>query len=85
MNTVIIQPSKRVDKKFDAIINGTKNVEIPNSINITIGGLNYNGTVVDITNKTSSFSSIGDGLTDTEAANFYTAVQAFQTTLGRQV
>ena len=26
MNTVIIQPSKRVDKKFDAIINGTKTI-----------------------------------------------------------
>jgi hypothetical protein len=36
-------------------------------------------------NKESAFASIGDGLTDTEAANFYTAVQAFQTTLGRQV
>jgi hypothetical protein len=32
-----------------------------------------------------AFASIGDGLTDTEAANFYTAVQAFQTTLSRQV
>ena len=32
-----------------------------------------------------SFSSIGDGLTDAEASAFYTAVQAFQTTLGRQV
>jgi hypothetical protein len=32
-----------------------------------------------------SFSSIGDGLTDTQASNFYTAVQAFQTTLSRQV
>jgi hypothetical protein len=32
-----------------------------------------------------AFASIGDGLTDTEAANFYTAVQRFQTTLGRQV
>ena len=32
-----------------------------------------------------AFASLGDGLTDTEAANFYTAVQAFQTTLGRQV
>ena len=39
---------------------------------------NYNGNQI-------AFSSIGDGLTDTEAANFYTAVQAFQTTLGRQV
>jgi len=31
-----------------------------------------------------AFASIGDGLTDTEAANLYTAVQAYQTTLGRQ-
>jgi uncharacterized protein YmfQ (DUF2313 family) len=32
-----------------------------------------------------ALASIGDGLTDTEASNFYTAVQAFQTTLSRQV
>jgi len=32
-----------------------------------------------------AFASIGDGLTDTNASNFYTAVQAFQTTLSRQV
>jgi hypothetical protein len=32
-----------------------------------------------------AFSSIGDGLTDTQASNFYTAVQAFQTTLSRNV
>jgi hypothetical protein len=32
-----------------------------------------------------AFASIGDGLTDTEAVNFYTAVQKFQTILGRQV
>jgi hypothetical protein len=32
-----------------------------------------------------AFASIGDGLTNTQASNFYTAVQAFQTTLSRQV
>lgn len=32
-----------------------------------------------------AFSSIGDGLTDTEAANLYTRVQAYQTALSRQV
>jgi hypothetical protein len=32
-----------------------------------------------------AFASIGDGLTGTQASNFYTAVQAFQTTLSRQV
>ena len=36
-------------------------------------------------NKECAFASIGDGLTDTQASNFYTAVQAFQTTLSRQV
>jgi hypothetical protein len=35
--------------------------------------------------KTFSLVGICDGLNDTEAANFYTAVQAFQTTLNRQV
>jgi hypothetical protein len=35
--------------------------------------------------KELAFSFIGDGLTDTEAANLYTAVQAFQTTLGRSI
>jgi hypothetical protein len=39
----------------------------------------------DYSNKNLAFASIGDGLTDTEAANFYTAVQAFQTTLSRQI
>lgn len=37
------------------------------------------------TNAECAFASIGDGLTDAEAANFYTAVQAYQTTLSRNV
>lgn len=36
-------------------------------------------------NRQYAFASIGDGLDDTEAANFYTAVQAYQTTLSRNV
>jgi hypothetical protein len=35
--------------------------------------------------KQTAFASIGDGLTDTEAANFYTAVQTFQVSLGRSI
>ena len=55
--------------------------------NVFLGAYNeYNITGANYyTNKESAFSSIGDGLTDTEAANFYTAVQAYQTTLGRAV
>ena len=39
----------------------------------------------DYSSKQCAFASIGDGLTDTQASNFYTAVQAFQTTLSRNV
>jgi hypothetical protein len=42
-------------------------------------------TFGNYSNRELAFASIGDGLTDTEALNFYTAVQAFQTTLSRQV
>lgn len=46
---------------------------------------NENGSPAFFSNKECSFASIGDGLTDTQVANLYTSVQAFQTTLGRQV
>lgn len=39
----------------------------------------------EYSSKECAFASIGDGLTDTEAANLYTAVQAFQTSLNRKV
>lgn len=55
------------------------------SLNIYISALNNAGTVSAYSNKQCAFSSIGDGLTDTEASNFYTAVQAFQTSLSRNV
>jgi hypothetical protein len=50
-----------------------------------IGARNFNGVADNISRKENAFASMGDGLTDTEASNFYTAVQAFQTTLSRQV
>jgi hypothetical protein len=53
--------------------------------NFSLSAVNQLGTTFGYSNKELSFASIGNGLTPTEAANFYTAVQAFQTTLGRQV
>ena len=50
-----------------------------------IGASNWTGTTNQYTPHQNAFTSIGDGLTDTEAANLYTAVQAFQTALNRQV
>ena len=48
------------------------------------GGVNYN-TTSEYGGGKCAFSYISDGLTDTQASNFYTAVQAFQTTLARNV
>jgi hypothetical protein len=51
-----------------------------------LADLNLNGASANVpSTRQTAFASIGDGLTDTEAANFYTAVQAYQTTLSRQV
>ena len=53
-----------------------------NTSSIYIGASRNNA---NYNNNQQAFASIGDGLTDTDAANFYTAVQAYQTTLSRQV
>lgn len=47
--------------------------------------LNAYTTTTFINNCRYAFASIGNGLTDTQASNFYTAVQTFNTTLSRQV
>lgn len=54
-------------------------------VTMPIGSYKVGTTPNYYSNRQYAFASIGDGLTDTEAANFYTAVQAFQTALGRQV
>ena len=58
----------------------------PNGNNIWLGALNLDNTAPFLPDTaTCAFASIGVGLTNTENTNFYTAVQAFQTTLSRQV
>jgi hypothetical protein len=57
---------------------------------LTLGGANLSATnpittVGVYSAKTFSFAGTCDGLTDSEASNFYTAVQSFQTTLSRNV
>jgi hypothetical protein len=63
---------------------GTIPPSLPN-LNMFIGAHNNSGTPSGYDNKTISFYYYSDGLTNTEAANLYAAVQRFQTTLGRQV
>ena len=50
-----------------------------------LGAYNNNNTILFPSKNQNAFASIGDGLDATEASNFYTAVQAFQTTLSRNV
>jgi hypothetical protein len=49
------------------------------------GALRLASSIVEFLDFQHAFAHIGDGLTDTQASNFYTAVQSFQTTLSRQV
>ena len=65
--------------------NTTLNIDVLPNANIYICGANTTTLGALYSTKQCAFASIGDGLNDTEAANFYTAVQAFQTTLGRQI
>ena len=61
---------------------GTDTSSSINSANFYVGAANFSGYYYP---GKIAFAQIGDGLTDTQASNFYTAVQAFQTTLARQV
>lgn len=53
--------------------------------NIYICGQNFNGTLSEPSARNYAFASIGAGLTDTEAADFNTAVETFQDALSRGV
>lgn len=55
------------------------------SSNVVLGARKNGAILQDYSGLQHRFSFIGDGLTDTQASDFYTAVQTFQTTLGRQV
>ena len=77
--------TNKLFRNTSLISNETLTSVAPEAYNIYIGAGNRSNAGWAYTARQTSFASIGDGLTDTEAANFYTAVQAYQTTLGRQV
>ena len=55
------------------------------TFSIYMAAANYQGSAVAFNSLQTAFGSIGNGLTDGEATTFYNLVQAFQTSLGRQV
>jgi hypothetical protein len=57
---------------------------LPN-LNMYLGAANNSGTAQFFDNHLISYYYYADGFTDTQASDHYTAVQAFQTTLSRNV
>ena len=82
-----LSTSYKFQKNNDAPITVSANsLTPPTNEYLTVGALGTAETVsTRQTNRQIRFASVGDGLSDTEMDDFYTAVQAFQTTLGRQV
>ena len=79
-NTSNIQYYNRNTKVVDALqTNG-----MPTN-SIYIGAANVFSGTTRYSDRQIAFSSIGEGFNATESANFYTAVQAFQTALNRNV
>jgi hypothetical protein len=65
--------------------NTTSITLLPNR-SVFLGARNIDSSGTDFYNSyQAAFASIGDGLSDSEAAALYTAVQTYQTTLSRQV
>ncbi len=63
--------------------NSTTSISPPNEW-IALGGIGTNITsTAAVSTKFISYAAFGSGLTNTELDDYYTAVQAFQTTLGR--
>jgi hypothetical protein len=73
----------KVYKQNTTFISGTTTSSGLTTRNIYLGAGNIQ--VTEFSSLQITIASIGDGLNDTESSNFYTAVQAFQTTLSRQV
>jgi len=70
-------------KLFEQNITGTAGNL--NNVTIKIGGFIVSGALALPSNRETAFASIGDSLTDAQEGLFYNSVQAFQTTLLRQV
>jgi hypothetical protein len=86
---VFTRSASNLSKIFwNNVLNGsitTSGGALPNTYKIALSARNYDGVVGNYDTRQCAFGSIGDGLTDAEASSFYSAVQNYQTTLGRQV
>ena len=77
--------AKQIYRNSSLISNATRTQIAAPNLEIVFGANNRAGVIQNYDNRETSFLFFGDTLTSTEITNFYTAVQAYQTTLGRQV
>lgn len=86
INGTVTSSSNAVLYKNGSSIYSTSSItSFGGSYNYYLGAQNQGGNATSYNDALVAFASLGNSLTATNAANFYTAVQAFQTTLGRQV
>jgi hypothetical protein len=88
--TGMLTNSRIISTEFKYYLNGSlQSTGLKNSTSLPTKaiyiGANNGPSSVEYSAKQVAFASIGDGLTATEATNLYTAVQAYQTTLSRNV
>jgi hypothetical protein len=80
--------NQKIFRNGTSIANKTNTTPLPDTCRfpLYIGANNFKDTGVNsFVSESFSYASIGKGLTDSEASTYYTIVQDFQTTLGRQV
>lgn len=79
--------SRKLYRNGTTLINNTlSGTAAASNAAITLGALrNTAASTFFYMSQNMAFASIGNGLTDTDATNYYTLVQAFQTALGRNV
>jgi len=82
LNTRIINSTYKIFRDNSSILTSATATAGQTTTNFILGARN---TTSSFANKNYAFCHIGDGLTDDEAGYLYSAVQAFQTTLEREV
>jgi hypothetical protein len=85
LNGTVTSPSNAVLYYNSSSIYTTSPSSFTYSFNFYLGAVWLDGTPNFYHNAQVAFASLGNALTATDATNFYTRVQGFQTTLGRYV
>jgi hypothetical protein len=81
----IVSTESKYYKNNTLFNTNTSTSTTPGTFSMYIGCINVNNTAFIPDTVEFAFASIGNGLSAINVSNFYTAVQAFQTTLSRQV